>query len=69
MAKMIKKGLKGFSIDESAIYEIFTACNHDELKQIEIAYKKETGKELSKDIEKNFPQAIRKNLTNLINFF
>ena len=67
MAKMIKKGLKGFSIDESMIYEIFTACNQDELKQIELAYKKETGKDLVKDIEKNFPQAIRKNLLNLLN--
>ena len=67
MAKMIKKGLKGFSIDESMIYEIFTACNQEELKQIELAYKKETNKELARDIEKNFPSAIRKNLLNLLN--
>ena len=67
MAKMIKKGLKGFSIDESMIYEIFTACNQEELKQIEIAYKIETKKDLSRDIEKNFPSAIRKNLLNLLN--
>ena len=67
MAKMIKKGLKGFSIDESMIYEIFTTCNQEELKQIELAYKKETNKDLAKDIEKNFPSAIRKNLLNLLN--
>lgn len=67
MAKMLKKGLKGFSIDESMIYEIFTSCNQEELKQIELAYKKETNKELSKEIEKNFPAAIRKNLLNLLN--
>ncbi len=67
MAKMIKKGLKGFSIDESMIYEIFTACNQEELKQIEIAYKIETKKDLSRNIEKNFPSAIRKNLLNLLN--
>ena len=67
MAKMIKKGLKGFSIDESMIYEIFTSCTQEELKQIELAYKKETNKELVKDIEKNFPQAIRRNLLNLLN--
>ena len=46
MAKMIKKGLKGFSIDESMIYEIFTACTQEELKEIEIAFKKETNKDL-----------------------
>ena len=67
MAKMLKKGLKGFSIDESMIYEIFTSCNQEELKQIELAYKKETSKELSKEIEKNFPAAIRRNLLNLLN--
>ena len=67
MAKMIKKGLKGFSIDESMIYEIFTTCNQEELKQIELAYKRETNKDLAKDIEKNFPSAIRKNLLNLLN--
>ena len=67
IAKMLKKGLKGFSIDESMIYEIFTACNQEELKQIELAFKKETNKDLTKEIEKNFPQAIRKNLLNLLN--
>lgn len=67
MAKMVKKGLKGFSIDESMIYEIFTACNQEELKQIELAYKKETNKDLAREIEKNFPSAIRKNLLNLLN--
>ena len=49
------------------IYEIFTSCTQEELKQIELAYKKETNKELVKDIEKNFPQAIRRNLLNLLN--
>ena len=67
MAKMLKKGLKGFSIDESMIYEIFTSCNQEELKEIELAYKKETNKDLSKEIEKNFPSTIRKNLLNLLN--
>jgi annexin A7/11 len=67
MAKMIKKGLKGFSLDESMIYEIFTACNQEELKQIELSFRKETNKDLSKEIEKNFPFAIRKNLLNLLN--
>ena len=40
MAKMLKKGLKGFSIDESMIYEIFTSCNQEELKQVKNFLKK-----------------------------
>ena len=68
MAKMLKKSLKGFSIDESLIYEIFTSCTQEELKLIEAAFKKETGKDLIREIEKNFPLAIRKNLINLLNF-
>ena len=67
MAKMLKKSLKGFSIDESLIYEVFTCCNADELKLIELAFKKETSKDLTKEIERNFPLAIRKNLLNLLN--
>ena len=67
MAKMLKKGLKGFSIDEPMIYEIFTMCNQEELKEIELAFKRETAKDLTKEIEKNFPSAIKKNLINLLN--
>ena len=67
MAKMLKRSLKGFSIDESLIYEVFTCCNADELKLIELAFKKETSKDLTKEIERNFPLAIRKNLLNLLN--
>lgn len=67
MAKILKKSLKDFSIDESAIYEIFTICTQEELKMVELAFKKETGKDLTKEIEKNFPSAIRKNLLNLLN--
>lgn len=67
MAKLLKKSLKGFAIDESVIYEIFTICTQEELKMIELAFKKETGNELISEIEKNFPSAIRKNLINLLN--
>ena len=67
MSKILKKCLKGFQIDEIAIYEIFTICTQDELKKIESAFKKETGKDLKNEIEKNFPSAIRKNLLNLLN--
>ena len=67
MSKILKKVLKGFQIDEIAIYEIFTICTQEELKKVELAFKKETGKELKGEIEKNFPSAIRKNLLNLLN--
>ena len=67
MAKMLKKALRGYQIDELLIYEIFTICTQDELKKVELAFKKETGIELVKEIEKNFPLTIRKNLINLLN--
>ena len=65
-AKMLKRGFKGLSIDEQVIFE--TLANHtlEEYKQIEAAYKTETNKELTKDLEKNFSGALRKNILNLI---
>ena len=67
MAKMLKNALKGFQIDESIIYEIFTICTQEELKKVELAFKIETGIDLVQEIEKNFPLTIRKNLINLLN--
>ena len=64
---VVRKRPLSKSIDESMIYEIFTSCTQEELKEIELAYKKETNKDLSKEIESNFPSAIRKNLLNLLN--
>ena len=65
-AKMLKRGFKGISIDEQIIFEILANHTLEEYKQIEEAYKTETGKELRKDIEKNFNGTIRKDLLNLI---
>ena len=65
-AKMLKRGFKGISIDEQLIFEILACHTLEEYKQIEEAYKVETKKELSKDIEKYFSGAIRKNLLNMI---
>ena len=65
-AKMLKRGFKGISIDEQLIFEILANHTLEEYKQIEEAYKTETGKELRKDLEKNFNGAIRKDLLNLI---
>jgi hypothetical protein len=63
---MLKRGFKGISIDEQIIFEILANHTLEEYKQIEEAYKTETGKELRKDIEKNFNGTIRKDLLNLI---
>ena len=65
-AKMLKRGFKGLSIDDQAIFEILACHTLEEYKQIQDAYKVETGKELTKDLEKNFSGALRKNVLNLI---
>ena len=65
-AKMLKRGFKGLSVDEQLIFEILACHTLEEYKQIEDAYRTETKKELTKDIEKSFSGAIRKNLINMI---
>ena len=65
-AKMLKRGFKGLSVDEQCIFEILVCHTLEEYKQIEDAYRTETKKELTKDIEKSFSGAIRKNLLNMI---
>ena len=65
-AKMLKRGFKGISIDEQVIFEILANHTLEEYKQIEEAYKTETGKELRKDIEKHFGGNLRKDILNLI---
>lgn len=66
VAKMLKKGLKGFSADETVVLEALTSHSQEELRQIEEAFKAETGKDLSKEIEKNFSGTLKKNLLNLL---
>ena len=65
-AKMLKRGFKGISLDEQAIFEILANHTLEEYKQIQEAYKTETKKELTKEIEKKFSGVIKKNLLNLI---
>ena len=65
-AKMLKRGFKGLSVDEQVIFEILACHTLEEYKQIEDAYRTETKKELTKDIEKNFKDPIRRNLLNMI---
>ena len=59
-AKMLKRGFKGFTIDEEIIFEILSAHTLEEYKLIEEAYKNETKKELKKDIEKYFSGNLKK---------
>ena len=65
-AKMLKRGFKGLSVDEQEIFEILACHTLEEYKQIQEAYKTETNKELTKDIEKNFSGALRKDVLNLL---
>ena len=65
-AKMLKRGFKGLSIDDQLIFEIWADHTLEEYKQIEEAYKTETGRELRKDIEKNFNGNLRKDILNLM---
>ena len=65
-AKLLKKGLKSFGSDEDIILEVLTSHNQEEIRQIESAFKVETGKDLIKEIEKNFSGALKKNLINLV---
>ena len=60
----LKSGLK--KSNESAM-EMITSKTTDELKIIEDAYKKDTGKDLKADILKSFSGAVGKNLVNLFN--
>ena len=66
-AKLLKKGLKSFGGDEDIILETLSCQNKEEMSQIESSFKKETGKDLIKEIEKNFSGVLKKNLINLIN--
>ena len=65
-AKLLKKGLKSFGSDEDIILEALTTHNQSELNLIENAFKLETGKDLIKELEKNFSGVLKKNLINLI---
>jgi len=65
-AKLLKKGLKSFGGDEDIILETLSCQNKEEMSQIETCFKKETGKDLIKEIEKNFSGVLKKNLINLI---
>ena len=60
VAKMLKKGLKGFSADETVVLETLTSHTQEELRQIEDAFRLETGKDLGHEIENNFSGVLKK---------
>ena len=66
VAKMLKKGLKGFSADETVVLETLSSHTQEELRQIEDAFRLETGKDLGHEIENNFSGVLKKNLLNLL---
>ena len=51
-SKIFKRGFKGLSIDKQAIFETLADHILEDYKQIEDAYKTETNRELTKDLEK-----------------
>ena len=65
--KMLKRGFKGLSMDEQLIFEILAIHMPEEYKQIQEAFKTETNKELTKEIEKHFSGGLRKDILNLLN--
>ena len=65
-AKMLKRGFKGLTIDEQLIFEILANHTLDEYKQIEEAFKTETGRELKNDIIKHFSGKLQTDVLNLI---
>ena len=65
-AKMLKRGFKGLTIDEQLIFEILANHTLDEYKQIEEAFKTETGRDLKNDIKKHFNGKLQTDVLNLI---
>ena len=65
-AKMLKRGFKGLTIDEQLIFEILANHTLDEYKQIEEAFKTETGRDLKNDIKKHFSGKLQTDVLNLI---
>ena len=63
----LKNSFKGFSIDEGVIFEILTSRPKEMLDEIKKLYKEQNGKEIRQEIEKNFGNPFKKNLTTLLN--
>ena len=66
-AELIKRALKGFSVSEIPIFEILTSRPKWMLDDLKIAYKNNTGKELSEDLEKKFSGNLKRNVLSLLN--
>ena len=67
--EILKKAMKGFSIDEIPIFEILTTRPKWMIDDIKKTYKSTTGRDLSQDFEKNFSGNLKRNVISLLNNF
>ena len=65
--EILKKAMKGFSIDEIPIFEILTSRPKWMIDDIKKTYKSTTGRDLSQDFEKNFSGNLKRNVISLLN--
>ena len=65
--EIIKRAVKGFGVTEVPIVEILTSRPKWMIDDLKVAYKNNTGKELSQDLEKKFSGNLRRNILTLLN--
>jgi hypothetical protein len=64
---LLKKAFKGFTGDPNIVMEILTSRPKDMIENIKEQYKAQVGKDLQKEIEKNFTSTLKKCLLSLLN--
>ena len=65
--EIIKRAVKGFGVTEVPIVEILTSRPKWMIDDLKVAYKNNTGKELSQDLEKKLSGNLRRNILTLLN--
>ena len=65
--EIIKRAVKGFGVTEVPIVEILTSRPKWMIDDLKVAYKNNTGKELSQDLEKKFSGNLKRNILTLLN--
>jgi hypothetical protein len=64
---LLKKAFKGFTGDPNIVMEILTSRPKEMIENIKEQYKAQVGKDLQKEIEKNFTSTLKKCLLSLLN--
>ena len=64
---LLKKAFKGFTGDPNIVMEILTSRPKEMIEKIKELYKNQVGKDLQKEIEKNFTSTLKKCLLSLLN--